>query len=85
MDKKFRNINTAMQFIFTIGDVKKVKRMTEEKISTCRLKALIRFISGSKLSMSNELDAQDDIKSVSEAKHLADKIIANIVSVPQSE
>ncbi|KAK9233417.1 hypothetical protein WN943_023667 [Citrus x changshan-huyou] len=85
MDKKFRNINTAMQFIFTIRDVKKVKRMTEEKISTCSLKALIRFISGSKLSMSNELDDQDDIKSVSEAKHLADKIIANIGSDPQSE
>ena len=82
--KKLRNANIAMQFISRINKEKKAKRITTiEKISACILQGLISC-SGLKSSMSSELDVFSEIKSESEAKNLADKIIKKL-ETPQSE
>lgn len=73
-----------MQFISRINKEKKAKRITTiEKISACILQGLISC-SGLKSSMSSELDEFSEIKSESEAKNLADKIIKKL-ETPQSE
>ncbi|KAK9230526.1 hypothetical protein WN944_023497 [Citrus x changshan-huyou] len=84
--KKLRTANTAMQFISRISKRKKSKeKMTIEKISACISKGLFSSRNTDlKSSQSNEIDESNEIKSESEAKNLADKIIKNL-ETPQSK
>ncbi|KDO59883.1 hypothetical protein CISIN_1g0476511mg, partial [Citrus sinensis] len=84
--KKLRTANTAMQFISRISKRKKSKeKMTIEKISACISKRLFSSRNSDlKSSQSNEIDESNEIKSESEAKNLADKIIKNL-ETPQSK
>ncbi|KAL9462172.1 hypothetical protein AB3S75_000219 [Citrus x aurantiifolia] len=84
--KKLRTANTAMQFISRISKRKKSKeKMTIEKISACISKRLFSSRNSDlKSSQSNEIDESNEIKSESEAKNLADKIIKNL-ETPKSD
>ncbi|KAL9459255.1 hypothetical protein AB3S75_002613 [Citrus x aurantiifolia] len=84
--KKLRTANTAMQFISRISKRKKSKEnMTIEKISACISKGLFSSRNTDlKSSQSNEIDESNEIKSESEAKNLADKIINNL-ETPKSD